>query len=628
MNRSEIHCLIISISLCLQFDGCCKESIQINRSGNTGNSNYTICETSSSKDDAHQISTFVTPNAGMGLLIDGIRIEYNDVGVRYNPIINDSGNYAWIQQISGKEYDLVWKSKSILHSGAALSFLTVNNEKAVCVQSDLGYNLTRIWLINMMTGACECVKKIFGEYIEDVCSYGSEYFCVVTCKYNNDGEKLYNLYTINGNMSEVSLVINDERAVLSIDSFESDSNKELIIEYLHLCNNDKFLYNALDIYRSGAYNDLFAYGNNFRGRLSWDVSYRLMGLCELYKKLKSKSIKERIQNIVIALLNSRNKYIGINEIEWNSDILWSSCCYSLGYRPINLLCDDCELLSAMLYICTEGLLATHLQSEIIKTALSAYDYYEKWFNNDHYILPYGCPMQFDGIVVPWNWQNSMADVCLQLYMLTKDDKYLERCEKLLITFISEWKEESNRIYWHYWPKEFYDGWEIDENKSMNTPSRDRYEDRLFEDASHAGISIRLICRYYSLFATGVISEQMINKIESNMNYFCFRDGFSQFISGDESYVPREWHYWISPYFAYLNNEKYQKYVRQGYLKCFPCWDSQGSLFANSKFFESNLPEKTIKIDKYILSNNDNGQLEFITSQKINRRQLLEKYGVE
>lgn len=167
------------------------------------------------------------------------------------------------------------------------------------------------------------------------------------------------------------------------------------------------------------------------------------------------------------------------------------------------------------------------------------------------------------------------------------------------SFKSEWEESSDRIIWHYWPMEFYKGW--DDNRSINTPTREETEDNLFEDISHAGISIRLLSRYFDAIPSGVVSEREYEKIRHNMNYFCFKNGFSRFISGDEKYVPLAWHYGISPYFSWLNNSEYNAYIKQGCLKCFPSWDNQGIMYANAKLYNPELAESNIRVNRKMLS---------------------------
>ena len=356
--------------------------------------------------------------------------------------------------------------------------------------------------------------------------------------------------------------------------------------------------------------------------MSWDESQRLRGLCELYKKTSNEKIKETIKDVVNGILKARNQFTGINADEWNPDYLWSSKCYTINDNPACLLIESGEILSSLLYACNEGIINN---KEIISTAEKSFDYYDHWYKNGHYYLPYGIPANFDGIVVPWNYQNSFAEVCLGLYLETREQKYLDRCNALLAAFKNEWVEESDRIYWHYWPVEYYNGWN-DDGRSKNTPSSNPITDNLFEDVSHAGISVRLISRYVEHIPNGVVDKSHLDKIESNMRCFCFKDGFGRFISGDLSYSPMAWHYWVSPYFTYLHNIEFEKYVRQGYLKCFPQWDSQESLFANAKKYKIELSDGTLVINRKQL--NDEGQILSKESFQLSSDDLYTYLGIQ
>jgi hypothetical protein len=56
-----------------------------------------------------------------------------------------------------------------------------------------------------------------------------------------------------------------------------------------------------------------------------------------------------------------------------------------------------------------------------------------------------------------------------------------------------------RLVWHYWPKEFYDGWDASDNLSDNTPTKTLTIDYLFEDLSHAGFNIAFIIHFNEMF---------------------------------------------------------------------------------------------------------------------------------
>ncbi len=576
--------------------GCDNESNGIIEKVYSGNNKYTIREKVLSVNMQHQISTFVTNNSGMGVIVDGEFLYFDDYAVRYRPIISDDGEYAWAQQMKGYGYDIIWQNHSVLHSDACLDFLTAGSTIAVCIESDLKENnITRFYLIDLTSGNSNCIASLNNEYIEDVCRFDTDMFGVITCYFDLNGIKFYNLYCVNGETADVNKIVENEEKLVTFPN-QSTTDESLVVDYVQMSDNDRYLFNALTLLDWGAYNcDAFAFGNDFRGRMSWGESERLRGLCELYKKTNDQRIKAIVNDVVDGILNARNQFTGIVTDNWNPIFLWSSKCYTIDDSPASLLIDNSEILSSLLYACNEGIVNNKY---VVATAEKAFDYYDQWYKDGHYYEPYGLPTSLDGIVVPWNYQNSFADVCLGLYLETGNQKYLNRCNELLSAFMREWKEESDRIYWHYWPKSYYNGWE-DDGRSKNKPSSYPTTDFLFEDVSHAGMSIRLIGRYFENIPNGVISMSSLKKIESNMNYFCFKDGFAYTIGGDTSYNPKSWHYGVSPCFAYFHNEAFEKYIKQGYLKCFPLWNSMESIFANAKLYKLGQQDGVICIDRIL-----------------------------
>lgn len=618
------HYLFYVILLSLIVIGCSKASNGEVDDGQTfysGNNEFTIREISQSVNSKHEVSTFVTSKRGMGVMIDGVRKDFDDVAMRYCPVVNDEGTYAYVRQLKGLGYDVVLEEKSVLHSGACLDYLSVGSEKAVCVQSDNGKDITRLYLIDMSSGNCECIARWDKEFIEDVTRYGDNQFGVITCVFTPKGTKRYNVYTVNGSNGTFAKVANgvEELIVFPLGGLKRN-DEGLIIDVLQMQDNERLLFNAMKlVYKR--HNEAFAYGNDFRGRMSWDQSARLRGLCELYKKIKDSDIKKRIIDTVYGIMNARNMFSGIFSDDWNPEFLWSSKCYTLNSEAACILVENSEIMSALLLACNEGIVKNR---EIVETAIKLYDYYDQWYKSGHYFQPYGYPVDIDGLIVPWNYQNSMAEVCLGLWIETGDQKYLDRCNELICTFMDEWIDEGNRIYWHYWPMAFYEGWE-DDGRSMYTPSRSPQEDNLFEDASHAGISVRLLCRYVESVPNGVVNVGHLQKIQSNMESFCHEDGFSRFISGDEGYSPRAWHYWISSYFAYLKNRNFEQYVRQGYLGCFPEWDSQQALFANARLYKAESVNGTIVVNRKRIEEND---LVDVKSFTLNRGNLIDYFRID
>lgn len=596
----------VSLLLCLM---ACNNSldngVEISKEY-SGNEPYTIRETRSSVSGVHHISTFVTNRSGMGIELDGEKKYYDDIAIRYKPVVGNNGKYAYAQQLKGSGYDIIWEGKSVKKSSSCLDFLTGGADKAVFVESEMGRDkVSRVYLLDLMTGGVSNVANWADLYIDSVCEYSANQFGIIVCQFDSNGTKSYSLYVLDGISGNVLEELSGETDVIAFPRKVSENEKRsLQVDFLRMSGNDRLLYNALQVVGGGK--DAFSFGNDFRGRMSWDESERLRGLVELHRKTHVDAIRNRITNVVDGIMNARNEFTEIVSDEWNPEFLWASKCYTLNGEAACIMAENCEILSSLLLVCNEGLVKN---SEIVKVAKQAYEYYDAWYKDGHYYQPKGYPAELDGIVVPWNYQNSLAEVCLGLWIETREQKYLDRCNEQIMTFMGEWVENGDRIYWHYWPMAFYDGWK-DDGRSLHIPSRAPQDDKLFEDASHAGISVRLLKRYVDNVKNGVVNESHIRKIEQNMKYFCHQDGFSRFISGDENYNARGWSYWISPYFAYLENADFELYVQQGYLGCFPEWDSEESLFAYSRLYKPEL-NTGVTIQRKRL--NEKGELESVMS---------------
>ena len=114
-----IHSIYCSMAVMLWIlYGCDTPSSGASPEVYNGNSKYTIREKSLSVDGNHEISTFVTNNSGIGVVVDGEFKYYDDYAIRFCPVISENGQYAWAQQLKGSGYDIIWQNKSILHSGA------------------------------------------------------------------------------------------------------------------------------------------------------------------------------------------------------------------------------------------------------------------------------------------------------------------------------------------------------------------------------------------------------------------------------------------------------------------------------------------------------------------------------
>ena len=394
-----------------------------------------VWETAVSPSGVHRISTIATRN-GIYVEIDGTEYPFDDIAVRYSPCVNDSGTNLYAQQTPGSGYDAILNGNSVLHSGACIDFCRIGDTTGVFVESDTGKECTRVYTVDLASDACECAASLKGEYMEESRTLNGDRFGFITSSYTASGDKLYHLYCLDAKETHIMKLVGDFTDLITFPDRKSEEQDDRIcIERLSMSENDRFFYNAVQIWKQ-QYGEPFSSGNDFRGRLSWNESERLRGLCELFLKTGYSELNSQIRNAVSNILAAQNDRIGIPENEWNPGFLWTSKAYSDDNEPVSILIENAEILSALLYACNEGIVSKRSEeyAQILQTAEAAFDYYDQWYENGHYYLPYGYPTSTDGLVVLWNYQNSMAETALGLFIETGDKLYLKRCEELIREF--------------------------------------------------------------------------------------------------------------------------------------------------------------------------------------------------
>ncbi len=125
---------------------------------------------------------------------------------------------------------------------------------------------------------------------------------------------------------------------------------------------------------------------------------------------------------------------------------------------------------------------------------------------------------------------------MELYVATGNNKYKERAFALAELFKSEFVYTAdNCLLWHYFPEEYYRGWSVDDNISVNTPSQVPSIDNLYEDVSHAGWNISFVVRFNELFPEEIFSDTDIDCLKNTLNSIRYGERYLRFISGDVAY---------------------------------------------------------------------------------------------
>lgn len=588
--------VILFLLLCA---GCTKTEKTINTEREISLSeDYWEADISDNKE--YYIETIPTREYGPEVFINGERESYNVMALEYNPVINDYGNYAYISESPEEGYRLIIDGDEVFNTGALLHYLRISDTQAIFFMLDKAENVTQLYIVDIAEKQWMHVASYKEEYIEAVRAYSLDCFAFITSRMSDQGEKSYFLYFYDSSKDELpgkliensrqALLFPAEEAVKESEIVNRVEERTIIVDQIELTDNGAYLFNAYRLVYGEQRNGPFSKGNDYRGRISWNESYRIRGLVELYKKTADKNLYEKIVDTARNVLLARNSEIEVEENKYLPGFLWCERAYSIDQEPISCIVNNCEILSALLFTLTEGVINEDctLYHDILQTAIKAYEYYDTDYKEGHYILPKGYPMVYDGMEVPWNWQNSMAEVSLDLYLLTNNDKYLARCEELLSEFKSEWILDGGRIYWHYWPSSYYRECGLSEQEA------------LYEDTSHAGISVRLLCRYYAYISDGIIMEDDLRRIQNSMEYFCFQDGFSGFINGDTEYQPKAWIFPPGTWWSYLNNDRYENFIRQGSINSYPEWDNVGRLFTNAKYFEPDIKNTEGIVERIVI----------------------------
>ena len=265
--------------------------------------------------------------------------------------------------------------------------------------------------------------------------------------------------------------------------------------------------------------EAFTYGGNAMGRLTWNESYRLEAMAELAALTADPMLRQRIRFVVQQLLeqvDSEGRFVSLK--------------YSIDQvSEVRLMVDAAMIHQAML--ASLPYLERAQRTQVIAIAEVMFQSYEEnWFEN-HYRFASCTPFRFDGIPVPYNQQNMMGMVAIQLYRLTGESKYLERVRVLFESFVDDFDDVDGVPMWQYRTALFRAGWEMGDYASCHAPSRPSSEDHRYEDTSHARLNLRFLGEAAELLQVPFPADiaGILHRIQSH------DDGrFSLFLGGDVS----------------------------------------------------------------------------------------------
>ena len=137
----------------------------------------------------------------------------------------------------------------------------------------------------------------------------------------------------------------------------------------------------------------------------------------------------------------------------------------------------------------------------------------------YFVIPRKSPSRFDGINVPFNYQNKYGYFLLKLWLLTGESTYLEMASSIGNTFVRHLDEFEEGYKWNYWWGVGYSGWTEDNDYSDNTPSSPGTTS--LASSSYAGIDLEFVVELmkYSDVITSNVTERIISTyLLDSMNF--------------------------------------------------------------------------------------------------------------
>ncbi len=540
-----------------------------------------------------------------------------EMAIIYTPKVNDRGDFSYVKYINSNAFgcELFFNNRKIAE-GNKIEILDISDEYLFyySYKNNLGGNPCCLYQFEIDNETTKIIKEFNKERIvRGVFDIVSECLLLnywdetimnnIVVKYEIKDGKITNAEKY-GNKNEMAILWQD--------------NSQYYVELIKFKNdNSKYLYNAYFFYYLYQSGEPFSITNNYGGRISWNESYRLLGLIELYEKTSNMMVLQDIEKTINGILSVTNKNLKVNLSKEQCLNLWSTKKYSISKETkLNLLVDDAMILWPLVKAVNSGM-GEEVSAKIIQTAEELFCVFEKDYFGGNYFFEKGIDFSVDGICLPWNQQNAMGLMLIELYKNTGNEKYYRICREMITSFKNEWIVKDNYIAWHYWPIMFYEGWSIIDEISLNTPSKNKTEDLLLEDVSHAGLNLEFILSYHDTFKDNIISCEDINKISNNINKWCFKDGFARFISGDIEYSPKGYNYHIPHHWAKLKNDHLDAYFTSLHDHVNPDFDNMSLLIAYAVKYD---PDIEVGFEyKQITSS------EFVSMKVKDREQYIEYF---
>lgn len=315
-------------------------------------------------------------------------------------------------------------------------------------------------------------------------------------------------------------------------SFLRTDGGDLVIEQVTGDANAMYLFNAY--YWIWRYQTLepWSGATDSTGRISWNLSERLLGELELYRCTKDMALKTRIGNVVHQLIATRKaaQQTGNDTEDW---FLFPSKKYSMDQQSeMALMVNNAMIYTVMLQAANAGCLEETDRAVLLDMAKAVYDYYEADWDESlgGYRFRRGIPYWPDGIMMPFNQQNAFGLCLIELWKATGNEIYQKRATTLANSLTKEIEITSDgRAVWHYWPQAFYAGWTAEDDVSDHTPEQAPIEEKPYEDSFHAALNAYFLIQFTDTFGYDVVPETVIQGIKQTAASICTDQGYSSVI---------------------------------------------------------------------------------------------------
>lgn len=216
------------------------------------------------------------------------------------------------------------------------------------------------------------------------------------------------------------------------------------------------------------------------GAQSWNQSYRLRALAELYEKVKHPALAALARKSMNLTLQAQNGPRARTDSS-NPACGWGSTIYSRDTDSrLSLMINQAVIANALTKGCAslKEECTTLLSKKIAATNACLAETFEPQFDKNQGLYRIRSDINFrhEGAIAPWNWQVSFA----ALLRNAADPKFKARAELIASRFTSEWEFTGGKALWHYWPDAYY---------REQGPAGLKLKAKRYEDTGHAGISL-------------------------------------------------------------------------------------------------------------------------------------------